>query len=82
MAGSLKEIAVKYKVSVATLSKVINDQAGVRPETKKRILEILQKENYIPNNIARSLRKNSTGIIGVIIPDRNISFRFSFILRF
>ena len=64
MASSLKVIAAKYKVSVSTLSKVINDQDGIRPETRQRILEILQKENYIPNNIARSLRKNSTGIIG------------------
>lgn len=80
MASSLKAIAAKYKVSVATLSKVINDQDGVRPETRERILEIFQKENYIPNNIARSLRKNSTGIIGVIIPDIKQQF-FNMITR-
>ncbi len=80
MASSLKVIAAKYKVSVSTLSKVINDQDGIRPETRQRILEILQKENYIPNNIARSLRKNSTGIIGVIIPDIKQQF-FNMITR-
>jgi len=59
MAGSLKEIAVKYKVSVATLSKVINDQAGVIPETKKRILEILQKEKRLPGRAGPPAERHS-----------------------
>ncbi len=80
MASSLKAIAAKYKMSVGTLSKVINNQEGISQRTRERVLEILEKEHYIPNNIARSLRKNSTGIIGVIIPDIKQQF-FNMITR-
>lgn len=69
MATLLKDIAEKYHISVATLSRVINDKGNVHPKTQARVKEILEREHYVPNNIARSLRTSSTGTIGIIIPD-------------
>ena len=71
MATLLKDIAEKYHISVATLSRVINDKGNVHPETQARVKEILEREHYVPNNIARSLRTSSTGTIGIIIPEKN-----------
>ena len=69
MEKSLKKIAENYNISVATLSRVVNNKGNVRPETKERVLEILKKEQYVPNYMARSLKTNSSTTIGIIVPD-------------
>lgn len=69
MSNSLKDIAKKYNISIATFSRVINGKDNVKPSTRQWVLEILQKENYVQNNIARSLKTSSTETIGIIIPD-------------
>lgn len=69
MEKSLKKIAESYNISVATLSRVVNNKGNVRPETKERVLEILKKEQYVPNYMARSLKTNSSTTIGIIVPD-------------
>ncbi len=69
MEKSLKKIAETYNISVATLSRVVNNKGNVRPETKERVLEILKKEQYVPNYMARSLKTNSSTTIGIIVPD-------------
>ena len=45
MEKSLKKIAENYNISVATLSRVVNNKGNVRPETKERVLEILKKNS-------------------------------------
>lgn len=69
MEKSLKKIAETYHISVATLSRVVNNKGNVRPETKEKVLEILKKEQYVPNYMARSLKTNSSTTIGIIVPD-------------
>lgn len=63
------DIAKEAKVSVATVSRVLNDTAPVRASTREKIEAIMQKYQFQPNANARSLLKKETGIIGVILPD-------------
>lgn len=63
------DIAKEAKVSVATVSRVLNGTAPVKDTTRARIEAIIQKHQFQPNALARSLIKKETGIIGVILPD-------------
>lgn len=69
MAVTINDIAKEAGVSLATVSRVLNDSGYVKDETKKRILGVIEKHNYSPSAIARSLSKNITNTIGVILPD-------------
>lgn len=69
MSITINDIARESKVSLATVSRVLNDSGYVKDETKKRVLEVIEKFNYTPSAIARSLSKNITSTIGVIVPD-------------
>ena len=71
---TLKKLAEQLNVSVSTVSKALNDSSEISEETIKRVKELAKHYNYQPNRIAQSLQKNSTGTIGVIIP--NILNRF------
>lgn len=63
---TIKDIADLAKVSVATVSRVLNDSDKVKPETKEKILKIIRDYGYKPDKIASSLRKKKTGIYGII----------------
>lgn len=66
---TIKEIAELTGVSSATVSKVLNNTGRYSEETKKKILEIVDKYDYRPNAVAKSLRTNKSKTIGVIVPD-------------
>ena len=67
---SLKELAEKLKVSTSTISRVMNDKPGVGAKTRKRVLEEIQKNNYVSNFSARSLKTSKTGNIALISKKR------------
>ncbi len=67
------DIAKAAGVSKTTVSRVINNQSGVREDTRKLVLETIDKLNYIPNQAARSLVSRKTGVIGVIYNEFNTS---------
>lgn len=67
---SIKKIAELAGVSTATVSKVLNDKdQSISDATRQRVLSIVEKEGYIPNGIAKSLRMKNTKTIGIIMPD-------------
>ncbi|MFZ7130854.1 MAG: LacI family DNA-binding transcriptional regulator [Eubacteriales bacterium] len=66
---SIKQISELAGVSVATVSRVINQNGRFSKETEKRVLDIIEKYQYKPNLIARGLRTNNSLSIGVIVPD-------------
>jgi transcriptional regulator, lacI family len=71
----IQDIARLANVSVATVSRVINNNDNVKEETRNRINRIIKENNYYPNLIARNLSKNENNTIGVIIPDiKNLYF--------
>jgi LacI family transcriptional regulator len=74
MAASIKDVAREAGVSIATVSRVLNDVDVVNEETKKKVLEAIDKLGYRPNIIARSLKTQKTKTIGIIIPDISSQF--------
>lgn len=67
--ATIKEVAEVAGVSIATVSRVLNNTAPVNEATKKKIQEAIQQLNYVPSTIARGMRKQQSHIIGMIIPD-------------
>lgn len=66
---TLKDIAAKLGVSVATVSRALRGYPDIRPETKEAVIELASKMRYRPNPLAMNLRKNQSNIIGVMIPE-------------
>lgn len=66
---TLKEIANKCNVSIATVSNILNNKSNVSEETKQRILKVVKETGYRPNYMARTLRAHKTNTIGLIVDD-------------
>lgn len=66
---TIKEVAQRAGVSIATVSYVINKSRRVKPETARRIRQAIQELNYHPSQIAQSLVTKSTQILSVLISD-------------
>jgi LacI family transcriptional regulator len=69
MATTIKEIAKLAKVSIATVSRALNDDKKVKSSTKKLIKSIANELNYNPNLLARSFVTKKSNIIGLVMPD-------------
>lgn len=67
--ATIKDVAREASVSIATVSRVFNGAAVVRPETAKRIREVATRLRYAPHTGARSLITNRTNTLGVLLPD-------------
>jgi LacI family transcriptional regulator len=63
----LDDVAKRARVSTATVSRVLNDTAGVRPATRARVLRAVEELNYRPNLNARSLAGGQTRSIGMVV---------------
>jgi len=74
--ASIKDIARIAGVSVATVSYVLNKKEGQRigEETKKKIFDIAETLNYVPNRIAKSLQNNISKLLGLIVADISNDF--------
>ena len=66
---TIRQIADRAGVSVGTVSHVINRTAGVRDAVQRRVLAAVDQLGYRPSLLARSLRRNETTILGMIVPD-------------
>lgn len=69
MATSIKDVAKEANVSIATVSRVLNDIDVVNEETKKKVQDAIKKLGYRPNIVARSLKTQRTRTIGIVVPD-------------
>ena len=67
---SLRELAEKLNVSTSTISRVMNNKPGVGEKTRQRVLDAIQKDNYITNSSARSLKTSKTGNIALLSKKR------------
>lgn len=66
---TMRDLAEMANVSVATISMALNGKPGVSDETREYILSLAEKQNYVMNINARSLKTNINSLIGVIVPD-------------
>lgn len=74
MAVSIKDVAKEAGVSISTVSRVLNNIDIVNSDTKQKVLKAIEKLNYRPNIVARSLKTQKTRTIGIIIPDISNQF--------
>jgi LacI family transcriptional regulator len=74
MTASIKDVAKEAGVSIATVSRVLNDVDVVNEETKKKVTEAIKKLDYRPNIVARSLKTQKTRTIGIVVPDISNQF--------
>jgi LacI family transcriptional regulator len=77
---TIKDVAREAKVSVATVSRVLNGSGPVSEDTSLRIREIAGRMRYVPHNGARSLITSKTQTLGVLLPDLYGEF-FSEVIR-
>ncbi|OON68470.1 LacI family DNA-binding transcriptional regulator [Hymenobacter sp. CRA2] len=66
---NLKKLAEELNLSVATVSRALNDRYDISQATKDRVRELANKLNYEPNPYASSLRRQRSKTIGVVIPE-------------
>lgn len=64
--ATIKQVASAAGVSTQTVSRVINDKPDVSPETRTRILDIIEQLNYQPSALARSLIRQRSNTLGVV----------------
>ncbi|HSL70881.1 MAG TPA: LacI family DNA-binding transcriptional regulator [Longimicrobiales bacterium] len=66
---TIRDVARHAGVSVATVSRVLNESGPVKEETRRRIGEIARQLRYTPNSMARGLSTRRTSALGVLLPE-------------
>src|SRR5699024_6744166 len=66
---TIRDVANKAEVSVATVSRVLNNKGYLKEETQKKVEKVIKELNYTPNSVARTLYTKKSDTIGVLIPD-------------
>ncbi|WP_243386027.1 catabolite control protein A [Bacillus kexueae] len=71
---TIYDVAREANVSMATVSRVVNGNPNVKPTTRKKVLEAIERLGYRPNAVARGLASKKTTTVGVVIPDVSSTF--------
>lgn len=71
---SMREVAARAGVSVATVSHVINHTRNVKPDTADRVNRVIEELNYVPNVMARGFKTGRKYTIGFVVPNINDPF--------
>lgn len=69
MTVTIYDVAREAGVSMATVSRVVNNNPNVKPATRKKVYEAIERLGYRPNAVARGLASKKTTTVGVVIPD-------------
>lgn len=69
MPVTIYDVAKKARVSIATVSRILNNSGSVSEKTRQRVKKVMEELNYTPNVIASALTKKSTLTLGLLIPD-------------
>ena len=71
---TIKKLAQELNLSVGTVSKALRDSHEISIETKRKVHELVNKLDYVPNPYASSLRKRKSKTIAVVLPEVADSF--------
>ena len=74
MSITIYDVAREANVSMATVSRVVNGNPNVKPTTRKKVLDTIERLGYRPNAVARGLASKKTTTVGAIIPDISSTF--------
>lgn len=75
--STIKDVASEARVSVATVSRVLNQNYYVTEAVRDKVLAAVEKLEYVPNSIARSLKVNNTHTIGFVVSDISNTYHIS-----
>jgi LacI family sucrose operon transcriptional repressor len=65
---TIRDVAEKAGVSVTTVSRVLNNRGYISEHTRKKVYQAMEELDYQPNEVARSLFRKKSNIIGLIVP--------------
>ena len=65
---NIKDVAKEAGLAVGTVSRVLNNRGYISESTRKKVYDAMDRLNYKPNEIARSLYRKKSNILGVIVP--------------
>src|SRR4051794_33894627 len=65
----MRDVAREAQVSLKTVSRVVNGEPGVRPDTAERVRAAVERLAFRPNALASALRRQRSGTIGLVIED-------------
>lgn len=74
MSATIKDVAKRAGVSIASVSRVINGSTAVTPHVQQRVLDAIEHLQYYPNSIARSLKSESSKLLGMLVSDISNSY--------
>ena len=66
--ANIKDVAKVADVAVTTVSRVLNNRGYISDATRQKVYEAMKQLNYQPNEIARSLYRKKSNILGIIVP--------------
>lgn len=72
--SNIHDVALRAKVSPATVSRVLNGSDSVSSKTRLKVLQAIKDMNYVPNASAKNLRSQKTRTIGVVVSDIHASY--------
>lgn len=65
---SLHDVAKVAGVSKSTVSRVVNNECGVKPATRAKVMQAVEQVGYVVNQVAKDLQSQTTNLVGVIVP--------------
>ena len=71
---TIQDIALEADVGKTTVSRVINGSGYVKDETEQKIRAVMEKYNYQPNAAARTLSRQESDAVGLLLPEVNNPF--------
>ena len=71
---TIYHVAKEANVSLATVSRVINNIGNVSPDTKMLVENAIKKLGYVPSDLARGLAKRQTTSVAIVLPSPNYSY--------
>ena len=74
MKVDIRDVAKAAGVSIATVSRVLNDKDRVSPETRQRVRAAVEACGFMPDPVARSMIRKSTQAVGVLVPTLSNEF--------
>ena len=67
--ATLKDVAEASGLTVGTVSRVLNNRGYISPKTREKVYQVMKELNYQPNETARTLAKQKSNIIGIVLPN-------------
>src|SRR5579883_2821887 len=77
--NTIAEIAARAGVSIPTVSRVLNKRPDVAPATRERVERVIRESGYVRSRVANALRRGSSGIVDLVVPDLDSPYYFEII---